>query len=172
MAETVTLKGQTLTLKGSLPKEKSKAPDCELIDQDLKPVRLSSFKGKALLLMSVPSVDTPTCSLETKRFNKEITKFHDQVATVVVSMDLPFAQKRWCAAEGVKNLSLLSDFKKREFASQYGVGIEEIGLLARAVFICDENLIIQKVHLVKEISQEPPYEIILEEVQQLLSRVK
>lgn len=172
MADTVTFKGQPLTLKGQLPKEKTKAVDCELIDQDLRPVRLSSFKGKILLLTSVPSVDTPVCSLETKRFNKEIAKFQDQVNAVVISMDLPFAQKRWCGAEGVKNLTLLSDYKKREFASHYGVWIEELGLLARAIFICDQNFVIQKVHLVKEISEEPPYETILDEMQQLLSRAK
>lgn len=172
MTNTVTLKGQPLTLRGTLPKEKTKALDCELVDQDLHSVRLSSFKGKILLLISVPSVDTPVCSLETKRFNKEVAKYQDQVNSVVVSMDLPFAQKRWCGAEGVKNVSLLSDYKKREFATNYGVWIEELGLLARAVFICDQDFIIQKVHLVKEVSEEPPYAKILEEMQQLLSRTK
>lgn len=172
MSESVTLKGQSFSLKGTLPKEGSKLPDCELVDLDLKPVKLSSFKGKILLLISVPSLDTPVCSQEARRFNQEISTFAPHVNPVFVSMDLPFAQKRWCAAEGIKNLIILSDFNKREFASKFGVGIEGLGLLARAVFIYDQNLTLQNVHLVKEVTEEPDYHQIFEEIRQLLAHVK
>lgn len=167
MAETVTLKGQKLTLKGALVKEGQSAPDCELTAVDLKSVKLSSFKGKTLVLLSVPSLDTPTCSTETRRFNLEMEKFKDWLTVVCVSLDLPFAQSRWCAAEGVKNVITLSDYKKHEFGEKYGVYIPDIGLLARAVFLLDSQMKITFTHLVKEISQEPNYEQILEQVKKM-----
>jgi thioredoxin-dependent peroxiredoxin len=168
MAETVTLKGQAFTLKGNLVKEGQEAPQCELVGGNLSSVKLSSFKGKALLLISVPSLDTDVCSRETHRFNQEIDKFKDQLSAVCVSMDLPFAQSRWCQLEGIKNVTVLSDYKNHEFGEKYGVLIPELGLLARCVFLIDPNMKIQMVHLVKEVTQEPNYEIILEKINQLL----
>jgi thioredoxin-dependent peroxiredoxin len=172
MAETVTLKGQTLTLKGSLIKPGQKAPDCELIGADLKSVKLSSFKGKPLLLLSVPSLDTSVCSKETHRFNQEMNKFKDSVNFICVSMDLPFAQSRWCTTEGAKNVVTLSDYKTREFGERYGVLIEELGLLARAVFLIDPTMKVVASHLVKEVTHEPNYPQILEEINQLIASVR
>jgi thioredoxin-dependent peroxiredoxin len=169
MTETITLKGQKFTLKGSLVKEGQIAPDCELIGSDLKSVKLSSFRGKVLILLSLPSLDTSVCSKEAHRFNQEMDKFKDWLNVICVSMDLPFAQSRWCAAEGVKNIVTLSDYKTGEFGEKYGVLIEELGLLARVVFLIDPNMKIVKCHLVKEVSQEPNYPQILEQINQLMS---
>lgn len=167
MAESVTLKGQKLNLKGALIQAGQSAPDCELTGGDLKSVKLSSFKGKTLVLLSVPSLDTPTCSTETRRFNLEMEKFKDWLSVICVSMDLPFAQSRWCAAEGVKNVTTLSDYRKREFGDKYGVYLPDIGLLARAVFLVDPQMKVTMSHLVKEISHEPDYEQILEQVKKM-----
>jgi thioredoxin-dependent peroxiredoxin len=172
MGETVTFKGQKLTLKGAFVKPGQKAPDCELIGQELKSVKLSSFKGKPLLLISVPSLDTSVCSKETHRFNQEMEKFKDLLNFVCVSMDLPFAQSRWCAAEGAKNLVALSDYKTREFGERYGVLIEELGLLARAVFLIDPTMKVIASHLVKEVSQEPDYPQLLEEISQIVASAR
>ena len=172
MAETVTLKGQTFTLKGTLVKEGQTAPDCELVGADLKSVKLSSFKGKALLLISLPSLDTDVCSRETHRFNKELDQYKDSLAAVCVSMDLPFAQSRWCGIEGVKNVITLSDYKNHEFGEKYGVLIPELGLLARAVFLIDASMKLQMVHLVKEIAQEPNYDLILGRINQLITSIR
>jgi thiol peroxidase len=171
MAQKVTMKGNPLTLKGILPKVGDKAPDFTAVDTDLKPVKLSSFKGKVVLLLSVPSLDTDVCSRETHRFNEEVAKFGPQVATLTISMDLPFAQKRWCG-QGVKNLQTLSDYQTREFGEKYGVLISELSLLARAVFLVDEKGIIRYVHVVEEVTKEPPYETVFKEVNQLLSSAR
>lgn len=168
MERSVTLKGKTFSLQGKEIKEGEIAPDCELVGADLKVVKLSVYKGKYLLLMSVPSLDTPVCSKEARRFNLEIGQFPEQLQAVCISMDLPFAQSRWCAAEGVKNLVTLSDYRNREFAEKYGVFIPELGLLARAIFILDPSMVVKAKYLVKEISQEPNYSEILQNLQQLI----
>jgi len=168
MTETVTLKGQKLTLKGNLVKEGQTAPDCELMGPDLKPVKLSSFKGKTLILLSVPSLDTSVCSTETRRFNLEMEKFKEWLTVVCVSMDLPFAQSRWCGAEGIKSVVTLSDYKTHEFGQKYGVLIEEIGLLARTVFLIDPQMKVIATYLVKEVSHEPDYAQIFERVSKMV----
>lgn len=109
---TVTLQGKSFHLKGSLPKIGQHLPDCTLVDTDMKPVKLSSFHGKKLVIVVVPSLDTPVCQKETRHFHQLLAKKKD-VHLVVVSMDLPFAQKRWCGAEGL-DLVVLSDFKERQ----------------------------------------------------------
>lgn len=169
MAETVTLRGQSFTLKGTLIKEGQTAPDCELVGADLKSVKLAAYKGKALLLMSVPSLDTDVCSRETHRFNQEMDQFKNSLSAICVSMDLPFAQARWCGLEGIKNVTALSDYKNHEFGEKYGVLIPELGLLARAVFLIDAEMKVQMVHLVKEVTQEPNYAQILERINQLIT---
>lgn len=169
MPEIVTLKGKSFELTGKLIQEGEKAPDCELVGADLQVVTLSSFKGKYLVLMSVPSLDTAVCSKETHKFNQELEKFKDFLHIVCISMDLPFAQARWCAAEGVKNVTTLSDYRKREFGEKYGLFIPELGLLARAVMLLDSNRIVKKMQLVKEISNEPDYPSIFEEIHHMIS---
>ncbi len=172
MPESVTLKGKTFALQGKELKVEGVAPDCELVGADLNGVKLSTFKGKWILLLSVPSLDTPVCSKEAHQFNKEVAQFKDLLNVVCVSMDLPFAQSRWCGAEGVKNLTTLSDYRKREFGENYGVLIPELGLLARAVFLLDPNMVVKKRYLVKEITEEPDYQTILDDLRQMTTQVK
>ncbi|MCP4710531.1 MAG: thiol peroxidase, partial [Planctomycetes bacterium] len=108
---TVTLRGNPLTLVGKLPSVGDTAPDLELLDNDLNPVKLSSFQGKVCVISSVPSLDTPTCDMETRRFNEAAAQLGDDVVILTVSVDLPFAQKRWCGAAGVENVVTLSDHR-------------------------------------------------------------
>lgn len=163
----VTIHGKPLTLVGQEVKVGEPAPDAELLDNDLNPVKLSAYRGKILVIASVPSLDTPVCDMETRRFNEEAANLGPNVELVTVSMDLPFAQKRWCGAAGVTNLKTLSDHRQAEFGVAYGVLIKELRLLARAVFILDREGTVQYVHLVKEVTNEPDYE----EVLQALNRI-
>ena len=164
----VTLKGKPVTLTGNEVHPGDKAPDFEATDNSLNPVKFSSFKGKTVIISSVISLDTPTCDAETHRFNESAGKLGPDVAILTISMDLPFAQKRWCAAAGVKNVVTLSDYKSADFGQKYGTLIKELHLLTRAVFIVDKTGVIRHVHFVKEVSEHPDYETILKETQQLL----
>ena len=133
----ITIHGNPLTLVGEEIKIGAPAPDCTLLDNDLNPVKLSSFRGKVVILASVPSLDTPVCDIETRFFNEEAAKLGPQVQILTVSLDLPFAQKRWCGAAGVDKLKTLSDHRTAEFGQAYGLLIKELRLLARAVCIID-----------------------------------
>lgn len=165
---TVTIHGKPLTLMGSEVKVGAPAPDCELLDNDLNPVKLSSFQGKVLVLISVPSLDTPVCDIETRRFNDEAASFGPDVQIITISMDLPFAQKRWCGAAGVEHLKTLSDHRDGAFGQAYGVLIKELRLLARAIFIIDRAGTVQYVQLVREVSNEPNYEEVMQALRQVL----
>ncbi|MCH9626486.1 MAG: Thiol peroxidase [Chlamydiales bacterium] len=162
MSETITMKGKPLTLKGSFPKKGDRSPDCLLTDNELDDVALSSFKGKPLLIMTVPSLDTSVCSKEAHRFNQELGRFGSHLVSIAISMDLPYAQKRWCAAEDVDHLIALSDYKHRQFGEKFGVFIPDLGLLARAIYILDSDQNILFSYLVKELVDEPDYEAVLE----------
>jgi thiol peroxidase len=165
----VTMKGNPLTLIGKEIKAGQKAPDAELVANDLSAVRLSSLcRGKVSIITSVPSLDTPVCDLETRHFNEEAGKMGDDVIVLAVSMDLPFAQKRWCGAAGVKNVQTLSDHREAAFGKAYGVLIKESRLLARAVFVSDKQGVIRYVELVKELGSEPNYEAALNAAKELL----
>jgi thioredoxin-dependent peroxiredoxin len=157
----VTMKGNPLTLLGPELKVGDKAPEFEALNNDLAPVRLSSFKGKICLIASVPSLDTPVCDLETRRFNTEAAKLSPEVQILTISMDLPFAQKRWCGAAGVDKVMTLSDHKEASFGLAYGVLIKELRLLARAVFLIDKEGALRHVEIVKELTEEPDYEKVL-----------
>jgi len=165
--EMVTMKGNPLTLVGNEVKVGDEAPEFEVLSNNLSPVRLSSFRGKVCIVSSVPSLDTPVCDTETRRFNEEAQKLSSDVAILTISMDLPFAQKRWCGAAGVTGVQTLSDHRDASFGTAYGVLIKELRLLARAVFVVDRNGVVQYVQLVKEITQEPDYETILTAVRKL-----
>ena len=158
----VTIHGNPLTLLGEEIKVGAAAPDAELVDNDLKGVKLSSYRGKTLVVASVPSLDTPVCDLETRRFNDEAAHLGGDMQMLTISMDLPFAQKRWCGAAGVERLTTLSDHREGAFGQAYGVLIKELRLLARAVFIIDRDGTLQYVQLVKEVSNEPNYEEVLQ----------
>ena len=164
----ITMRGNPLTLVGNEPKVGDAAPDFEVLDNDLSPVGLSSFRGKVCIISSVPSLDTPVCDMETRRFNDEAGKLGPDVSILTISMDLPFAQKRWCGAAGVDKVITLSDHREAAFGTAYGVLIKELRLLARAVFVVDREGIIQYVQLVKEVSEEPDYDAVLDAVKKLV----
>ena len=157
----VTMKGNPLTLVGNEVKVGEKAPDFEVIANDLSPVRFSSFLGKVCVISSVPSLDTSVCDIETRRFNEEAARMGSEVVILTISMDLPFAQKRWCGAAGVTRVQTLSDHRDASFGTSYGVLIKELRLLARVVFVVDQEGILQYMQLVKEIANEPDYEAAL-----------
>ncbi len=163
----VTMKGNAVTLLGHEVKVGDEAPDFKCIDTDLKPVGLQDYLGKVCILLSVPSVDTPVCDIETKRFNTEAEKLGPDVHVLTISMDLPFAQKRWCGAAGVERVTMLSDHRNASFGITYGVLIEEMRLLARAVFVVDRNGIVRYVEIVEEIANEPDYQAVLETVEKI-----
>jgi thiol peroxidase len=145
-----------------------KAPDFRVLDNAMQSVTLGAFQGKIKVISAVPSLDTPVCDAETHRFNEEAGKLPSQVAVLTISMDLPFAQSRWCAAAGVDKVKTFSDYQNRSFGLAYGVLIKELKLLARAIFIVDERDMVRYVELVPEIGQEPNYERILNAVRALV----
>lgn len=160
----VTFKGNPVTLVGTPLSVGDKAPDFRVLSNDLQEKSLSDFAGKVKLISVVPSLDTGICSEQTKRFNQEADKI-ENVHILTISMDLPFAQTRWCSAEGVKNLETLSDHRDADFGKKYGVLIEELRLLARAIFVVDENDHVTYVEYVKEVSSHPDYDAVLEHLQ-------
>ena len=167
-AGAITFKGNPLTLIGNELKPGNTAPDCELLGNDLSPVTLSSYRGKVCILSSVPSLDTPVCDMETRRFNQEADSLGDDVAILTISMDLPFAQARWCGAAGVDKVITLSDHRNAAFGEAYGVLIKELRLLARAIFVVDREGVIRYVQLVKEVADEPDYDAVISAAKNLV----
>jgi thiol peroxidase len=163
----ITMRGNPLTLTGNDVKVGEMAPDFVVLDNNLSPVKFSSFRGKTCILSSVPSLDTPVCDMETRKFNEEAARLGSDVAILTISMDLPFAQKRWCAAAGVDKVQTFSDHRDASFGSAYGVLIKELRLLARAVFVVDRKGIIQNIQLVKEVTNEPDYAAVLNALKKL-----
>jgi len=163
----ITMKGNPLTLIGDEVKVGDKAPDFTAFDNALSSVQFSSYRGKICILSSVPSLDTPVCDLETRKFNEEAGGLGPDIVILTISMDLPFAQKRWCAAAGVNKVQTLSDHRDASFGTSYGVLIKELRLLARAVFLVDRQGTIQYIQLVKEVSKEPDYEALLSALKKL-----
>ena len=160
----VSLKGQPVDLKGPELSVGHEAPTFHLISQTLETIRLEDTTGTTRIIATVPSLDTSTCHTETKRFNEEAAKLKG-VTVYVVSMDLPFGQKRWCGAEDVKNIVTLSDHRTAEFGENYGVLIAGGPLercLTRAVFVIGPDDKLSHVEYVKEISQQPDYEAALQ----------
>lgn len=157
----VTFKGKPVTLLGPEIRVGDKAPDFTVVDTSLSPVTLGDFRGKVKVISAVPSLDTPVCDVETRRFNREAASLGGNVAVLTVSLDLPFAQKRWCGAAGVDRVKVLSDYQDRSFASAYGVLIRELSLLSRSIFVVDGKDIVRYVQHVPEIAQEPDYGAVL-----------
>jgi len=164
----VTMMGNPLTLVGNEVKMGDPAPDFIVLDNSLSPAKFSSYRGKVCIISSVPSLDTPVCDMETRRFNEEAGRIGPDVLILTISMDLPFAQKRWCAASGVNNVQTLSDHRDASFGLSYGVLIKELRLLARAVFLVDRKGTIQYIQLVNELTKEPDYEAILAALRKVL----
>jgi thioredoxin-dependent peroxiredoxin len=163
----ITMKGNPLTLVGKALKVGDRAPDFGVLDNNLSPVNLGAYKGKVCIISAVPSLDTPVCDLETRRFNQEAANLSPDIVILTISMDLPFAQKRWCGAAGVDKVITLSDYKDASFGAAYGVLIKELRLLARAVFVVDRKGVIQYIEVVKELTQEPNYEAALQAAKKL-----
>jgi thioredoxin-dependent peroxiredoxin len=164
----VTFKGNPLTLLGPELKVGDKAPDFQVVDNAMQTKTLANFAGKIKIISSVPSLDTPVCNTETRRFNEEAARLPEKVVVLTISLDLPFAQARWCAAAGVERVKTFSDYRDRSFGLGYGVLIKELKLLSRAVFIVDEQNVIRYIELVPEVTQEPQYARILDAAQALL----
>lgn len=160
--------GNTVTLAGSELKVGTKAPDFTAIDGTLKEVNLDSFKGKVKLFSIFPSIDTGVCSLQTKKFNDRAGAFGDKVAFIAISVDLPFALKRFCGAEGINNLTPLSDHKKVDFGQKYGFLLNEVRLLARGVVIVDRDNVVRYVETVPEIGHEPNYDAAIAALEKFL----
>jgi len=163
----ITMKGNPLTLIGKELKVGDIAPDFEVLDNDLALVKFSSIRGKVYVVSSVPSLDTPVCDMETRRFNEEAGKLGADIRILTISMDLPFAQKRWCGAAGVDKVITLSDHRDASFGTAYGALIKELRLLARIVFVVDGKGVIRYIQVVKEQTEEPDYDAVLEEVNAL-----
>ncbi|MBU1003480.1 MAG: thiol peroxidase [Proteobacteria bacterium] len=153
----ISLHGNGLTLTGNPVEVGDKAPEFTVLDNGLAPKTLADYKGKVLILSAVPSLDTPTCDMETRRFNTEAAALGDDIAILTLSMDLPFAQKRWCGAAGVEQVITLSDHREASFGQAYGLIIKELRLLARAVLVVDKTGVITYQQIVPVMSDEPDY---------------
>ncbi|MEW9500675.1 thiol peroxidase [Jeotgalibacillus marinus] len=162
----ITFKNNPVTLQGSEVKVGDQAPNFTVLANDLSPVTLDDSKGSVRLISVVPSIDTGTCDAQTRRFNEEAARFGN-TTILTVSVDLPFAQRRWCGANGIDNVQTVSDHRDLSFGKAYGVAIEELRLLARAVFVIDSNNVVTYVEYVSEATEHPNYEAAIEAVKAL-----
>lgn len=153
----ITFKNNPVTLLGNEVKVGDKAPDFSVLRNDLSQATLSDYQGQVKIISVVPSIDTGVCDAQTRRFNEEASNL-DNVKILTVSVDLPFAQGRWCAAAGIKNVEMLSDHRDLSFGKNYGVAIEELRLLARAIFVVDSSDTVVYVEYVSEATNHPDYE--------------
>jgi thiol peroxidase len=166
-AASVTFEGNPLTVVGNLPKVREPAPDFEVLANDLSAVKLSDFQGKVCVICAVPSLDTPVCDTEIRKFNEQAASLGDDVVVLALSTDLPFAQARWCGAAGIENVQTLSDHRDTEFGKSYGILIEGLRLLARAIFVVDKEGVLRYIEVVNELTNEPDYEGALKAVKNL-----
>jgi thiol peroxidase len=164
----VTFKGNPLTLEGTLVKVGDKAPAFVLADNDLGVKKLSDYAGKVKVITTFPSIDTPVCDMQVREFNKRAASLSKDVAVLGVSVDLPFAQARFCAAAGITGVTTLSDYKERAFSRSYGLFIKELALTARSVIIVDKNDTVVYFELVKEVTEQPNYNAALESLAKVL----
>jgi thiol peroxidase len=154
----VTAHGKPITLLGPELKVGDLAPDFVVVDEAFKPVHLADFKGKTVLISAVPSLDTGVCSLQTKRFNDEAEKLPPGVAVLTISEDLPFAQTRFCGAESIKNIRVLSDSVHRDFGLRFGVLIKDLGLVARSIWVIGPDGRLSYIEIVPELTHHPDYD--------------
>ena len=163
----ITFQGGEVHLEGVALVEGAKAPDFTGVKTDLSPWSLKDAGDTVKIISSVPSLDTPVCDVQTKRFNKEASSLKG-VTVVTVSLDLPFAQARWCAAANANSHIVLSDYAERDFGKKFGTLIKELKLLTRAVFVLDKNNVVKYVQYVPEITHEPDYESAIKAAKELL----
>lgn len=161
----ITFQGNPVTLVGDEMKVGEQAPTFTVLSNELEEVSLADYSGKTKLISVVPSLDTGVCAQQTKRFNEEVSKL-DDVAVLTISMDLPFAQGRWCGAEGVDKIDVLSDHRDADFGENYGVLIEELRLLTRAVFVVDAQDKVTYVEYVPEVTDHPDYDAVLKHLKE------
>ncbi len=157
----VTFKGSPMTLLGEELAVGKPAPNFTLVANDLSPKTLADYGGKVVVLATVPSLDTSVCDTMTRHFNEAATKLSDNIVVLTVSVDLPFAQKRWCGAAGVERVETLSDYADHSFGTTWGLRIKELGLLARSVSVIDADGQLAYHELVKEVAAEPNYDAAL-----------
>jgi thiol peroxidase len=167
--DVVTFQGNPLTLLGDVIEVGQKAPDFEVVANDLTPITLSDYAGKTLVISVVPSLDTPVCDTQTRTFNEKATNLADDVVVLTLSADLPFAQARWCGAAGVDRVVTLSDYKDLTFGTAYGLVIKELRLLTRAILVVDKTGTVQYIQVVPEVTEEPDYQAALDKVAALTS---
>ncbi|XOK63379.1 thiol peroxidase [Paenibacillus elgii] len=161
-------KGNPITLIGTEVKPGDKAPDFTVNKNLLETSSLADYAGKVKLISVVPSLDTGVCDAQTRRFNEEAAKLGDNVVVLTISVDLPFAQSRWCGAAGIDKVVTLSDYKSRSFGKAYGVLIDELQLLMRSIFVIDANDTVQYVEYLGEMTEHPNYEAAIEAVKKLV----
>ena len=164
----VLFKGNPATLLGPEIKVGDSAPDFSVVDNGLQPITLATSAGKIRLITVVPSLDTPTCDTMTRKFNQDAAALPDSVVAYTISVDLPFAQKRWCGNAGIDKVQTLSDYQERSFGLNYGLLLKNLKLLARAVYVVDQNDKVVYVELVSEVTAEPDYAAALKAVNALL----
>ena len=164
----VLFKGNPATLLGPEIKVGAVAPDFKVVDNGLQPVTLSTDAGKVRLIAVVPSLDTPVCDTMTRQFNQQAANLPDSVVVYTISVDLPFAQKRWCGNAGIDKVQTLSDYQDRSFGLNYGLLLQALKLLARAVIVIDQNDKVAYFELVPEVTAEPDYAAALTAVKDLL----
>jgi thiol peroxidase len=163
----ITFKGNPMTLCGPGLQTGAAAPDFQVVDNALQPVTRDTAAGKVQLITVVPSIDTPVCDTMARRFNQDAAQLPATVEIYTISLDLPFAQKRWCGAAGIERVKMLSDYQQRSFGLNYGVLIKELKLLARAVFVIDTKGKLAYQEIVKEVTAEPDYAAALAAVKAL-----
>lgn len=164
----VLFKGNPATLLGPEIKVGDDAPDFQVVDNGLQPVSLATDAGKVRLITVVPSIDTPVCDTMTRRFNQDAAELPDYVTVYTVSVDLPFAQKRWCGNAGIEKVKTLSDYQDRSFGLNYGLLLKNLKLLARAVYVIDQNDKIAYAEVCSEVTAEPDYAAALAAVKKLV----
>ncbi|MEZ6854905.1 thiol peroxidase [Halodesulfovibrio aestuarii] len=164
----ITFQGNGLTLQGSPIEVGDSAPDFSVLTTELAPKTLADYTGKVILLVTVPSLDTPVCDVEARRFNQEAADLHEDIKVLTVSTDLPFAQARWCGASGIESVEVLSDHKDLSLGLAYGVAIKELRLLARSVFVINRDQKIVYSQIVPEVTDEPDYEAAIKAAQAAL----
>ncbi len=166
-SDVVTIEGKPVTLAGGEVKVGQKAPGFKVMTHDLKEVDYMDFKGKVKVIASVPSLDTPICDLQIKRFNDEVAGISPEAVVIFISMDLPFAQKRFCGANKITKVKTFSDYRDVIFGVNYGVLIKDLRLLSRAVFIIDKEDNVRHVEYVRELTQHPDYDSALNTLKEI-----
>lgn len=164
----VSLKGESLTLEGTALSAGDKAPDFIVLDNDLNLTGLRNFEGKVKIISVTPSLDTPVCNMQARRFNEEASKLSSDIVVMNISMDLPFALSRFCATAGIDKVKTFSDHREASFGNAYGVMIKELRLLARSIFVIDKQDIIRYIQIVPEVSEEPDYEKAIEAAKKIV----